>query len=125
MTLLEGHLGDGGLVLAVGGWLVVKTVQYAGLLAQSWTNTTCELREGVGAIQQAISQFIIAFVQGIVPFWCFVTQRTGPVAERHATVHAAACLQFAFASVERLLYLAKVMDSIVNRTVTRLLAVYL
>ena len=42
------------------------------------------------------------------------------MAEGYATVHAAACLQFAFASVERLLYLAKVVDSIVNRTVTRL-----
>jgi hypothetical protein len=46
------------------------------------------------------------------------------MAEGHAAVHAATCLQFAIAGVERLLYLAKVVDSIVNRTVSRLLAVY-
>ena len=48
-TLLEGHLDDGALVFTVSGWLMVETVQYAGLLAEGRTDTTCELGEGVGA----------------------------------------------------------------------------
>ena len=124
-ALLKCHLGDGSLVLTVGGWLVVKAVQHASLLAQCRTDTTCELGEGVGGVQQLVGQLKVAFVQGVVPLGCFVAQRTGPVAEGHAAIHTAAGLQFAFASAERLLYLAKIVDSIVNRTVTRLLAVYL
>ena len=124
-ALLEGHLCDGALVLTIGCWLMVKTVQYTGLLAQGGTDAASELWEGVSAIQQAISQLPVAFIQRIVPLWGFVAQRTCPMAEGHATVHTARCLQFTFASAERLLYLAKVVDSIVNRTVSRLLAVYL
>ena len=121
----EGGLGDGGLVLAIGSWLVVKAVQDAGLLAQGGTDAAGELWEGVSAVEQAVGQLPVAFVQGIVPLGGLVAQRTGPMAEGHATVHTAAGLEFAFAGVERLLHLAKIVDSIVNRTVSRLLAVYL
>ena len=88
-TLLEGHLDDGALVFTVGGRLMVETVQYAGLLAEGRTDTTCELGEGVGTGKQLVSQFKVAFVQGVVPFGCFVAQRTSPVAEGYAAVHAA------------------------------------
>ena len=71
-TLLEGHLDDGSLVFTVGGRLVVETVQYAGLLAEGRTDTTCELREGVGTGKQLVGQFKVAFVQGVVPLWGFV-----------------------------------------------------
>ena len=124
-TFLKGHLGDGGLVLAVSGRLVVEAVEHAGLLAQRRADAASELGEGICAIQQAVGQLKVAFVQSVVPLGRLVAQRTGPVAEGHAAVHAAAGLQFAFARRERLLHLAEVVDSIVNRTVTRLLAVYL
>ena len=124
-ALLECHLCDGGLVLAVGGWLVVEAVEHAGLLAEGGTDAAGKFGEGVGGVQQAVGQFPVAFIQRIVPFGRLVAQRTGPVAEGHATVHAARGLQLAFARGERLLHLAKIVDSIVNRTVTRLLAVYL
>ena len=104
---------------------MVETIEHAGLLAQGWTDTTSELGEGIGAVKQLVSQLPVAFIEGVVPLRGFVTQWTSPVAERHATVHAARCLQLTFAGVKRLLHLAKVVDSIVNRTVARLLAVYL
>ena len=50
-TLLESHLCDGALVLTIGCWLVVETVQYTGLLAQGGTDTASELWEGVSTIQ--------------------------------------------------------------------------
>ena len=121
-SFLEGHLCDGSLILAVGGGLVVKSVQHARLLAECRTDASRELWEGVGSVQQPIGQFPVTLKECIVPLWRFVAQRTGPVAERHAAVHAARGLQFAFAGVECLLDLAKVVDSIVNRTVARLLA---
>ena len=69
-ALLECHLGDGALIFAVGGWLVVKAVQHASLLAQRRTDTTCELGEGVGGVQQLVGQLKVAFVQGVVPLGC-------------------------------------------------------
>ena len=51
VTFLECHLGDGTLVFAIRRWLVVKTVQYTGLLAQGGTDAARELWEGVSTIQ--------------------------------------------------------------------------
>ena len=125
IALAESSLNDGAFILAVGSRLVVETVQHAGFLAERRTDAARELREGIGRREQAISLFPVAFIQRVVPFRRLVAQRTSPVAEGHAAVHTARGLQFAFAGAERLLYLAKIVDSIVNRTVTRLLAVYL
>ena len=125
VALAEGGLDDGALILTVRGGLVVEAVEHAGLLAERGTDAAGELGEGVGRRQELIGQLPVAFVERVVPFGSLVAQRTGPVAEGHAAVHAARGLQLAFARRERLLYLAEVVDSIVNRTVTRLLAVYL
>ena len=124
ISLAEGCLNDGTLVLAVGSWLMVEAIEHTGFLAQCRTDAPCKLRERVGAAQQSIGQFPVTFIQRVVPFGCFVAQRTGPVAERHATVHAARCLQLAFASAQRLFHLAKVMDSVMNWTIARFLAGY-
>jgi hypothetical protein len=104
---------------------MVETVEDTGLLAQGRTDAARKLWKGIGRGEQLVSQLPIALIEGIVPLRRFVAQRTSPMAEGYAAVHTARCLQFALASAERLLYLAKVVDSIVNRTVSRLLAVYL
>ena len=125
ISFAEGGLDDGTLVLAVCRRFVVEAVQHAGFLAQGRTDATRELGEGIGTCQQPVGQFPVSLIEGIVPFGSLVAQRTGPVAEGYAAVHAAACLQLTFARVKRLLHLTEIVDSIVNRTVSCLLAVYL
>ena len=46
------------------------------------------LREVVGGIEETVSLLPVALVEGIIPLRCLVAQRTSPVAERHATIHA-------------------------------------
>ena len=121
----EGGLDDSCLVFTVCSRLVVETVQHAGLLAERRTDAACELREGIGAAEQAISQFPVSFIQGIVPFRCLIAQRTSPVAERYATVHTTACLQLTLAGAECLFHFTEVVDSILNRPVASLLSMYL
>ena len=104
---------------------MVEAVQHTSLLAQCRTDATGEFWKGIGTIQQAVSQLPVALIQRIVPLRGFVAQRTSPVAKGHTAVHAARGLQLTFAGVERLLYLAKVVYSIVNRAVTSLLTMYL
>ena len=89
---------------------------------ECWTDTSGELGEVVGGVEQAISQLVVAFVQGVVPLWRFVTQGACPVAEGHAAVHATAGLSAAIFTVECLFDLAEVVYSIVYWPISRLLA---
>ena len=88
-ALAEGTLNDGALVLTVGSGLVVEAVQNACLFAKGRTDAAGELREGIRGGQQFEGQFPVTLVQGIIPFWSFIAQRTCPVAEGNAAVHAA------------------------------------
>ena len=125
IILTEGVLDDGGLVLAVGCWLVLHEVEHAGLLAERRADAAGELREVVGLGQQLIGQLPVAAVEGIVPLWRFVANGTSPVAERHTAVHAAACLQSAVITVECLLHFAEVVDAVMYRAVAGFLALHL
>ena len=124
IILLEGVLHNGALILTVGGRFVVHQVEDTSLLAECRTDTTCKLREVVGAVEQAVSQLPVALVEGIVPLRCLVAQRTSPVAERHTAVHTTARLLTAVVTIQCLFYLAKVEDSIVNWSITCFLARY-
>ena len=124
IVLLPSLLAYGSLILAVCRRLMLHEVEHARLLAQCRTDASRELREVIGGVQQLVSQLPVALVEGIVPLWRFVAQRTSPVAERHAAVHAAACLYAAIVLVQRLLHLAEVVDAVVYRPVTGLFAFY-
>ena len=124
ISLAKSSLDNGSLVLAVGRRFMVEAVEHTGLFAKCRTNAACELGKGIGACQQSVGLFPLAFIQGVVPFGCLVPKRTSPVAERHAAVHAAACLKLTLTRIERLLHLAEIVNSIVNRAISRLLAVY-
>ena len=124
VVFLPGMLGDGGLVLAVGGGLVLDEVEHTRLLAEGWAYAARKLGEVVGGVEQLVSQSPVAFVESVVPLGRLVAQRAGAVAEGHAAVHAAARLQLAVVRVERLLHLAIVVYSIVYGPVAGLFAVY-
>src|SRR5574344_421250 len=123
-VLMECHLGDGCFVLAVGGGLVVNKIQHTGLFTESRTDTTGKLREGVGGVEQAVSQLIVAFVEGVVPLRWFVAQWTSPVAERYTAVHTAAGLGTAVFTIQCLFHFAEIVDSIVYWSITGFLTVY-
>ena len=124
VVFLEGVLGDGGLVLAVGGGFVLHEVEYAGFLAESWADAPGELGEVVGGVEQAVGQLPVAPVEGVVPLRRAVAQGAGPMAERHAAVHAARSLQAAVAGVKGLFHFAEVVYAVVHGAVSRLLASY-
>ena len=121
-VLLECHLGDGSLVLAVGGGFVLHEIQYARLLAESRADAPGELGEVVGGVEQAISQLVVALVEGVVPLRRLVAQWACPMAERHSAVHTSARLCSTVLTVESLFHLSKVMYSIVYWPISRLLA---
>ena len=71
-----------------------------------------------------VCQFPIAFVQSVVPLGWFVAQRTSPVAEGYATIHASTRLELALACAQSLFHLSKIVYSVMNRTVASFLTVY-
>ena len=120
--LLESHLGDGSLVLTVGGGLMLHKIQHASLLAESRTDTSGELREVVGGVEKAVSQLIVALIQSVVPLRRFVAQWASPMAEWHTAVHTSAGLSSTVLTVESLFHLSKVVNSIVYWPISCLLA---
>ena len=98
-------------------------LQHTTLLTQGRADTSCKLREGVGAGENLVSQFPLAAVECIVPFGTFVAQRACPMAERYTAVHASACLFASVMRVERLLHFAEIVDSFTYWPVASLLAV--
>ena len=115
--LLISMLGDGSLVLPYRCRLVIHQVQHAGLFAESGANAPRELGKIVGLREQRVGFLPVSAVKGVVPLGCFVVQWAGPVAERHATVHATAGLQSAVVAVKGMFNLAKVVYSVVYRPV--------
>lgn len=124
IVFVESHLRDGRLVLAVGGRFVLHEVEHTRLFAQRGAHAARKLGEVVGRVEQSVGQFVVAPAQRVVPLGRLVAQRTGPVAERHAAVHAAACLRASVVGVESLLHFAEVVYSVVYRSVTGFLPVY-
>ena len=118
----EGMLRYGSLVLAVCCRLMLHEVEHARLLAERRTDTSCKLGEVVCRVQQTVCQLPVAFKQGVVPLWRLVAQRACPVAERHATVHAARCLLATVIAVQGLLHFAKVVDAVMYWSIPRLFA---
>ena len=88
IILRESVLHNGALILTVGGWFMIHEIQDTSLLTECRTDTSCELWEVVGGIEESVSQLPVALVEGIVPLRCLVAQWTSPVAERHTTIHA-------------------------------------
>ena len=124
IVFLEGMLGNGTLVLAVGCRLVLYKVQHASLLAECRADASRKLGKVVGRVEQAICQLPIAFIQSVVPLGSLVAKRASPVAEWYATVHATRCLLSAVVAVKRLFYFAKIVNTVVYGAITRFLAVY-
>ena len=124
-VLVVGVLYYGRLVFAGGRRLVLHEVEHARLLAEARADAPGELREVVGGGEQLVGEFPIALIQCVVPFRHLVVERTSPVAERHAAIHATACLQLPVARVERLLHLAEIVYSIMYWTVAGIFAFYL
>ena len=95
----ESVLNDGALVFTVGGRLVVHEVEDTGFLAESRTDTSCELRKVVGGVEQAVSQLPVTLVEGVVPLRSLVAQRASPVTEGYTAIHAARSLLSAVVAV--------------------------
>ena len=116
-SFTESHLGDGGLVLPVGGGLMAEKIQYAGLFAKRGAHATGEFGERICGREKLVGQLPVAFVESVVPFGRLVAERASPVAERHSAIHAAGCLKPAVLGVKGLLDLTKIENSVVYRTV--------
>ena len=80
---------DRTFILTDGYGSVYAKVQGTALLAQCGTDAACELGEVIGSGEQFVSQFPLAFIDGILPFGLLVAQRACPMTERNAAVHAA------------------------------------
>ena len=98
--------------------------KHARFFAQRRTNTSRKFREIACLLQFCDSFAPFPFVHQILPFRVFVSERTRPVAERHATVHTARCLQFSVFKVQRLLNFAEIGNSFVYWTIARLFSTY-
>ncbi len=117
-------LGYRTLVLPVSSRLMLHQVEHAGFFAKRGADPAGKLRERVGAGKQLVCQLPVALIEGVVPFRRTISQRTGPVAERHSAIHTAARLKTAVTGVEGLLDLPEIMDSIMYRSVPCFLARY-
>ena len=81
--------GNGRFVLADGDGRVHAQFQHATLFAEGGADAAGELRKIVGFVQYLVGFLPFAFVEGILKFGLLVAQRTSPVAEGNAAVHAA------------------------------------
>ena len=117
IVLVPCCLCNGSLVLAVGDRSMIGKIEHASLFAERRTDAAGKFGEVVSGIEQTVSQFPVALAESVVPFRILIAQRTSPMAERHAAVHAAAGLSHTVTRVESLLYLAKVVYSFVQRTI--------
>ena len=113
----EGVLGNGTFVLADSCRLVIHQVEHAGLFTQCRTDAAGELGEVVGLVDELVGQFPVALVNGVVPLRRAVSQRTGPVAEGHAAVHAAGGLLASVLPVEGLFHLCLIIYSFAHGTI--------
>ena len=88
VALAEGALGYGALVLAYGDGLIHTEFEHATLFAECGANASRKLREVVGGIEYAPRLAPFALEERVLELGRTVAQRTGPVAEGYATVHA-------------------------------------
>ena len=117
VLLPPGCLRYGRFIFTVSGRRMVCEVEHASLLTECRADTSRKLGEVIGGVEQPVGQFPLSLPESVVPLRGLVVQRTSPVAERYATVHASACLHLSVMRVERLLHLTEILDSIVYRTV--------
>ena len=123
-VFFESMLRDGSLILAVGCRLVFREVQNARLLTQGRADASCKLRERICGVEQSVSQLPVALIESVVPLRRLIAKRTCPMAERHATIHAARSLHASIITIESLFHLSEIMYSIVYWPVSRFLARY-
>ena len=120
---LKGLLDDGRFVFADRDGLIVE-LQHARLLAERRADPAGEFGKVVGQREDVVGLFPFSLPCHVLPFGLAVAQRTGPVAERDAAVHAARSLQLAVFRVERLFYRCEIVYAFVQGAVTGLLARY-
>ena len=120
----ERRFNHGTFVFADGDRGIDGKFQHATLLAEGGADSSCELREVIGGGEDLICLSPVSFEERVLKFGRSVAQRTSPVAEGDAAVHAARGLQFSVARVESLFNFAEVGNSFVDGTVARTLAGY-
>ena len=89
VAFAEGSFDDGGFVLPDGDGCVDAELQHTALFAQRRADASGELGEVVRLCQDVVRLAPLPLVEGVLELRRAVAQRTGPVAERHAAVHAA------------------------------------
>ena len=124
VAFLKSTFGNGALILTVCYCLTCCVIEDTSLLAECWTDASCELREVIGCLEYLVCCLPVATIECIVPLWVLVAKWTSPVAERYATIHTTACLLLAVFGVKCLLDLSKVMDTVIYWSITSLLARY-
>ena len=124
VTFAEGCLHDGRLVLAYRHRFAATELQDATLLTKGGADAAGELGEVAGLLQHVVGFAPAALREVVLPLGLAVAQRTRPVAEGHAAVHAARCLPLAVAAIQGLFDLAEIVDAFMYGPVTGFLPVY-
>ena len=115
---------DGGFIFADCHRSVDGQFQYTTFLAQSRTYPACEFRKVVCERQYFVGFLPSSVIHGILEFRRPVPERTGPMAERNAAVHASGGLEFPVAGVQGLLDFPEVQYAVMYRAVAGFLPWY-
>ena len=122
VALAKGRLGQSQFILADGHGRIKRQAQHACLFAERRADAAGELRKVIRLGEERIGLAPLPAEQGVLKLGRLVTQRAGPVAERHAAVHAARRLLTPVVAAESLLDLTVIFDPLVDGAVARLLA---
>ena len=120
----ECSLNDCYLVLSYCDRLVAAQLQHAAFLAKGRADPAGKLRKVARLRKQVIGFAPQSAIEEVLPLGLLIAQRTSPMAERNAAVHATRCLTATVAAVECLFYFAEVVDTIFYRTIACFLSVY-
>src|SRR5579875_3447239 len=121
-TRLEGMVDD--LLLdKLDGYGRLINTQHAGRFARRRTDTSRKLREVIGRMQSPQSFTPAVFPNEIVPVRNQIAKWATRMTERHATIHAAACLLLHLLPWKILIHLKPIVDALENRPALRRLAI--